>query len=69
MNINGNKELNIKVLNPNFCCPSWGWGAWAERGCQNRGIGRALFVLFPGVGVGGAFLRALPGSHRLCLSN
>lgn len=53
MNINGNKELNVKVLNPNFCCPSWSWGVGAERGCQNRGIGRALFVLFPGVGVGG----------------
>lgn len=51
MNINGNKELNVKVLHPNFCCPSWGWGAGAERGCQNRGIGRAVcFVSWGGGG-------------------
>lgn len=42
---------------------------WAERGCQNRGIGRALFVLLPGVGGWGSFLRALPGSHPFCLNN
>lgn len=29
-------------------------GRGAKRGCQNRGIGRALFVLFPGAGDGAA---------------
>lgn len=52
INIKVNKELKVKVLNLPFCSFSVGEG-WAERGCQNRGIGRVLFVLFPGAGVGG----------------
>lgn len=51
ININGNKELKVKVLIPNLCSFLVGEGQ-AERGCQNGGIGRVLFVLFPGAGVG-----------------
>lgn len=52
INIKVNKELKVKVLNPNFC--SW-WGRGGQKeDVKNRGLGRVLFVLFPGAGVGGA---------------